>query len=327
LAQVAITIRLMKFVFSALFTAFLTCQLLHSRAIRLRRPTSGPGNGDATKSVVSDKIASDVTVLSWADYGMSDLHLDCGRDASSTTSASRSVRCMITSERKHLANASALYWDLVDINLADLPINRPLDQLWVAGMTESPCIYDLAREPSVLGLFNIGVGISQQAHVQRCPYVHPKILTQLWKSPLPTAEKDRLRHSANDGIGLVAYIQGNCEPQRDGLVEALQAHGIQVDALGRCKHNRDLPVGTGFDHTSSMDSEEFIGFERRYKLQLVSKIATVKAMLLRNFFDVFEKALCPFTSSGAIPPTRGCQPGTPLSDLQISRRWVILLGS
>jgi hypothetical protein len=177
--------------------------------------------------------------------------------------------------------------------LEDMPPIRPAGQLWALEMYESPCIYDLVQSTSLLAYFNIGIGMSCTADVQRCPYVPQKFLTEITAPAMPTSEKDAYRRQ---GTGLVAYIQGNCIPTRDKLVEALEAEGIEVDALGDCRHNRDLPHG--LDRRSTLDSEEFLGFERRYKFAIAIENCNCHDYATEKLFRRLHEGVVPIYESG-----------------------------
>lgn len=226
---------------------------------------------------------SEVTILRWSAFGTKDLAFNCPRS-----------QCRVTSNRSTLQNASAVHWSgSGDLMLRDMPSTRPAGQLWALEMYESPCIYDLVQSTSLLGYFNIGIGISPKANVERCPYVPQKFLTQLTAPAMPTAEKDAFRRQ---GTGLVAYIQGNCLATRDNLVEALEAEGIQVDALGDCRHNRDLPPG--LDRRSTLDSPEFLGFERRYKFAIALENCNCHDYVTEKLFRRLHEGVVPIYQPG-----------------------------
>eukprot|EP00746_Dinoflagellata_sp_MGD_P145960 gnl/MRDRNA2_/MRDRNA2_78520_c0_seq1.p1 gnl/MRDRNA2_/MRDRNA2_78520_c0~~gnl/MRDRNA2_/MRDRNA2_78520_c0_seq1.p1 ORF type:complete len:774 (+),score=140.16 gnl/MRDRNA2_/MRDRNA2_78520_c0_seq1:138-2459(+) len=226
---------------------------------------------------------SKVTILRWSAFGGNDLAFKCPKSL-----------CHITSNRSTLSNASALYWSGAgDLMLKDMPATRPAGQVWALEMYESPCIYDLVQSSSLLSYFNIGIGMSPKADVQRCPYVPQKFLTELTAPAMPTAEKDGFRRQ---GTGLVAYIQGNCVPKRDELVEALEAEGIEVDALGECRHNRDLPMG--LDRRSTLDSAKFLGFERRYKFAIALENCECHDYVTEKLYRRLHEGVVPIYVSG-----------------------------
>ena len=105
------------------------------------------------------------------------------------------------------------------------------------------------RRADVMSRFHLGMGFSPHSAVQLCPFSRPMRTdfqtTGLYgtgyvfsRPPMPTREKNAFR--AN-GTGLVLYIQSYCIGRRDRLVERLEAAGVSVDALGKCRNNKPNP--------------------------------------------------------------------------------------
>lgn len=229
------------------------------------------------------RMKTSTVVLAWSEFGLKPRSFSCAAD----------TQCEVTADRGRLSEAAAVFWDLTDFNIQDVPPTRPSGQLWAAQMTESPCIYPSARSPSVLGLFNLSVGMSVRADVQQCPFVPHFMLEGLGAAPMPTAEKDAFRRN---GTGLVAYIQGNCVGRRDDLVAALEAEGVQVDALGLCRHNRDLPPG--LDLRSQVDAPRFIDFERRYKFAIALENCVCSDYATEKLFRRLHEGVVPIYDTG-----------------------------
>ena len=129
----------------------------------------------------------------------------------------------------------------------------------------------LMRRADVMSRFHLGMGFSPHSAVQLCPFSRPMRTdfqtTGLYgtgyvfsRPPMPTREKNAFR--AN-GTGLVLYIQSHCIGRRDRLVERLEAAGVSVDALGKCRNNKPNPFPwKDFEYTSFWD------FEQRYKFAI-----------------------------------------------------------
>lgn len=225
---------------------------------------------------------SDATVLQWDGEGAASQLHTCTRGS-----------CLFTTDRAQVMNASAVSWYFPKLDLNDMPNHRPAGQLWITRMDESPCAYELARLPSVHSLFNIAVGMSDRAQVRVCPHVRGEILEQLDAPAVATGIKDAYRRN---GTGLVAYIQSNCLPHRDGLVEALEAEGIKVDSFGPCRHNKDLP--NGVKAWGKFNTPEFFDVERRYKFAISLENCNCRDYVTEKLFRRLHLGVVPIYEPG-----------------------------
>jgi len=135
--------------------------------------------------------------------------------------------------------------------------------------------------------------MSERAQVRLCPHVKEEILTQLDAPALATRVKDAYRRN---GTGLVAYIQSNCLARRDGLVDALEAEGVQVDSFGPCHHNKDLPEE--IKAWGKFNKPDFLNLERRYKFAISLENCRCRDYVTEKLFRRLHLGVVPIYEPG-----------------------------
>jgi len=145
--------------------------------------------------------------------------------------------CIFTQSRTEVNNSKAafIYYG-TELNWHDLPLPRQPNQLWALLHEESPKNNWILAHENGLRLFNFTSTCSRYSNYPLpTQFLHTlQKLTQPVR--VPTDQKSK------GGLGLVVYIQSDCNPpsDRDSYVEELMKY-VRVDSYGRCLHNRDLP--------------------------------------------------------------------------------------
>ncbi len=86
-----------------------------------------------------------------------------------------------------------------------------------------------------------------------------------------------------------AWVAGNCRSSnnREQVVEALMDIGVKVDALGRCKHNKDFPIGY-------QDSwKNIVTLLSRYKFYFSFENSICRHYFTEKLFRCFEAGVIP----------------------------------
>lgn len=191
--------------------------------------------------------------------------------------------CLFTQSRTEQTNpnTTAFMFYGTFINWNDLPLPRRPSDLWVLLHEESPKNnWKLAHEKGI-SLFNLTSTCSRHSSYP----VTTQFLHSLEELVAPvrvaTAEKSESEREA--GLGLVMYIQSDCNPpsDRDSYVEELMKH-VKVDSYGRCLHNRDLPEN--LTDTLTFDSADLYDIQARYKFTLAFENALCHDYITEKFW-------------------------------------------
>ena len=180
--------------------------------------------------------------------------------------------CLITKSRTELTNpntkVSVFMFYGSDLKWEDLPLPRAPHHMWAILNEESPKNNWVLATERGIRLFNYTSTYSRYSSYSLVlHYLHT--LQNLTQTELvPTHLK-----SVGD-LGLVVYIQSDCNPpsDRDTYVEELMKY-VKVDSYGQCLHNKDLP-----DHL-----HDALTFNTRDVHDVVAKY---------KFAIAFENAIC-----------------------------------
>jgi hypothetical protein len=168
----------------------------------------------------------------------------------------------------------------------DLP-ERRVDQLWINFGYEHARYFELYSDPLWLALTDVNVTFAQESSV-------PMSFVCRWGG-VPLLGNVPPSHSRPRDI---AFMSTNCgmggADARTQYVSELMRH-IDVDSLGQCLHNRDLPPSMQApiysDHGSSM----------RNKIDIFSSYKFVLALENNNVTDYVTEKLVNALQSGALP--------------------------
>ena len=171
--------------------------------------------------------------------------------------------CLFTHSRTEQANpnTTAFLFYGTFINWTDLPLPRRPTDLWALLHEESPKNNWLLAHDRGISLFNLTSTPSRRSsYPLSTQYLRnlEELAAPVW---VPTAKK-----STGD-IGLVIYIQSDCNPpsDRDSYVWELMKY-VKVDSYGECLHNRDLP--DNLTNTLSFDTVGLYNIQAQYKFTL-----------------------------------------------------------
>lgn len=189
--------------------------------------------------------------------------------------------CLFTQSRTEQANpnTTAFMFYGTSINWNDLPLPRRPTDLWVLLHEESPKNnWKLAHE-SGISLFNLTSTCSRYSNYPVTTQFLYSLKELVAPVKVPTAEKSR----RESGLGLVMYIQSDCNPpsDRDSYVEELMKY-VKVDSYGKCLHNRDLP--DNLTDTLTFDSADLYSIQARYKFTIAFENALCHDYITEKFW-------------------------------------------
>lgn len=171
--------------------------------------------------------------------------------------------CLFTHSRTELNNSrtKAFMFYGTDLDWKDLPLPRRDDQLWALLHEESPKNNWIFASEGGISLFNLTATCSRYSDYPLSTQFFHKIEWLEKPVKVETSEK-----SAN-GLGLVMYLQSDCDPpsDRDSYVEELMKY-VSVDSYGKCLHNKDLPQH--LQDSLTFNSDEVHDIVSKYKFSL-----------------------------------------------------------
>ena len=171
--------------------------------------------------------------------------------------------CIFTHSRTELNNSctKAFMFYGTDVDWNDLPLPRRDDQFWGLLHEESPKNNWILASEGGISLFNLTATCSRYSDYPLSTQFFHKI--EWLEKPVKVETRDK----STNGLGLVMYLQSDCDPpsDRDSYVEELMKY-ITVDSYGKCLHNKDLP-----EHlidSLTFNSDEVHDIVSKYKFSL-----------------------------------------------------------
>ena len=187
--------------------------------------------------------------------------------------------CLFTHSRTEQNNTrtKAFVYYGTDIDWKDLPLPRRDDQLWALLHEESPKNNWILASDGGISLFNLTSTCSRYSSY---PLTTQFLHKLEWLEAPVEVETHR---KSSDGLGLVMYLQSDCNPpsDRDSYVRELAKY-VSVDAYGKCLHNRDLPEHLVDPLTFS--SEEILSLVSKYKFTLAFENARCHDYVTEKFW-------------------------------------------
>ena len=146
--------------------------------------------------------------------------------------------CLFTHSRTEQNNSrtKAFMYYGTDIDWRDLPLPRRRDQFWALLHEESPKNNWILASEDGISLFNLTATCSRYSDY---PLTTQFLHKLAW---LETPVEVETSHKSSEGLGLVMYLQSDCNPpsDRDSYVQELMKY-VTIDSYGKCLHNKDLP--------------------------------------------------------------------------------------
>ena len=200
--------------------------------------------------------------------------------------------CLFTQSRTELdnPNASVFLFYGTEINWTDLPLPRARHHLWAILHEESPKNNWVLAQNDGISLFNFTSTFSRNSsYPLTSQYLHTvRVLSEPQR--VATADKSK------DGLGLVIYLQSDCNPpsDRDSYVEELMKY-VKVDSYGRCLHNKELPESL-LDPLTFAD-EDVLDIVAQYKFAIAFENAVCHDYITEKYWRPLY--------SGTVPIVRG----------------------
>ena len=187
--------------------------------------------------------------------------------------------CIFTHSRTELNNSRtrAFMYYGTDIDWKDLPLPRHGNHLWALLHEESPKNNWILASEEGVSLFNLTATCSRHSSYP----LTSQFLHKLDWLEAPVEVETRAKSSG--GLGLVMYLQSDCNPpsDRDSFVRELMKY-VTVDAYGKCLHNRDLPGHLVDPLTFS--SREILSLVSKYKFTLAFENARCHDYITEKFW-------------------------------------------
>ena len=187
--------------------------------------------------------------------------------------------CLFTHSRTEWNNSrtKAFMYYGTDIDWKDLPLPRRRDQFWALMHEESPKNNWILSSDGGISLFNLTATFSRLSDY---PLTTQFLHKLEW---LQRPVEIETRQKSSDGLGLVMYLQSDCNPpsDRDSYVREL-AKFVTVDAYGKCLHNRDLPEH--LVNPLTFDSQEILSLVSKYKFTLAFENARCHDYITEKFW-------------------------------------------
>lgn len=152
-------------------------------------------------------------------------------------------------ENKYLKTSLGLYIPITqailfygsNIEIWDFPLPRNPYIPWALLHEESPKNVPFLSQPLGIALFNLTSTFSRHSTFPLSP-LFLKDTTELFDSRyvIPLVIKNELQTTHQ--LATIAFVQSICDTMtdRDNYVQELMNY-IQVDAYGKCLHNKDMP--------------------------------------------------------------------------------------
>ena len=213
-----------------------------------------------------------------------------------------SGKCVFTHSRTEIGNPMATFvFYGTEIDWNNLPLPRQPGQLWALLHEESPKNNWILAHEKGIQLFNFTSTCSRySSYPLPTQYLHTlKKLTQ----PVKVATEEK----SKGDLGLVVYIQSDCDPpsDRDSYVEELMKY-VKVDSYGRCLHNRDLPEH--LLNTLTFDTEDLLNIVTKYKFAIAFENAICHDYITEKFWRPLYAGSVPIVKGS--PTVRDWAPDT-----------------
>lgn len=233
-----------------------------------------PGGGSHKKTPVylqpEGEDSSTPIVMWWTPFtGDSRVERQCKRGS-----------CIFTHSRTELNNSrtKAFMYYGTDIDWKDLPLPRRSDHLWALLHEESPKNNWILASDGGISLFNLTATPSRYSSYPLTTQFLHKLEWLERPCEVPTHQK-----STGSGLGLVFYLQSDCNPpsDRDSYVQQLMKY-ISVDSYGKCLHNRDLP--SHLVDPLTFNSKEILSLIAKYKFTIAFENARCHDYITEKFW-------------------------------------------
>ncbi|XP_043929956.1 alpha-(1,3)-fucosyltransferase 11 [Protopterus annectens] len=253
--------------------------------VRVVPSYQGPGNNDS-------RLNRELPILLWWNaelfphFPHDTERIDCPTSS-----------CMTTTNKKvklHRRTTAIIFYG-TDFRAYEAPLPRLPHQSWALFHEESPMNNYILSHRVGISLFNYTATFRRESDYPLSLQWLPT-LQYLLKLPVPLAEKNRWRR---EGYAAVLYLQSHCDvpSDRDRYVKEFMKY-IQVDASGKCLHNKVLPSERLEDTaTATGEDSEFMDFISRYKFHLALENAICN--------DYMTEKLWRPMHLGAVPVYRG----------------------
>ena len=187
--------------------------------------------------------------------------------------------CIFTHSRTELNNShtQAFVYYGTDIDWRDLPLPRQPHHLWALLHEESPKNNWILASEGGISVFNLTGTCSRYSDYPLSTQFFHKLEWLERPVKVETSKK------SSNGLGLVMYLQSDCDPpsDRDSYVEELMKY-VTVDSYGKCLHNKDLP-----EHlvdSLTFNSQEVHDYVAKYKFSLAFENALCHDYITEKFW-------------------------------------------
>lgn len=207
-------------------------------------------------------------------------------------------KCYITTDRSKYLTSKRIRGFIFygsDIELSDMPLPRLPHHEWALLHEESPFNNYALVHGQMIRLFNYTATFRRGSDFPLTTQHIPSLNYLLDRKPIPVSEKNKLKETKK--LAPVLYVQSHCDvpSDRDRYVQKLDRY-IQVDSLGKCINNKEIPKSIR-NPIASMHSEEFIDLIAQYKFVLAFENAICQDYMTEKLFRVLH--------AGSVPVYRG----------------------
>ena len=206
--------------------------------------------------------------------------------------------CYIVNDRQYVRDPRTriLLFYGSDFEPGDLPLPRLNKHEWALLHEESPMNNYIFSHGAMIKLFNHTSTFRFESDFPLTSQFlySSEYLTE--RKPVSLEIKNALRAS---GLAPVLYVQSHCDvaSDRDRYVTELMKY-INVDSIGKCVNNRDIPNDLN-DPVHSMESKEFLDLISKYKFHISFENALCKDYMTEKLYRTFHV--------GSVPIYRGSE--------------------
>src|ERR1700722_2881010 len=144
-----------------------------------------------------------------------------------------STPCTFTTDPDAADDAHAIVFHLPTLE-SGLPMRKPPGQLWVAWSLESPVMYPLLDDPSIMAAFDLTMTYERSSDVWY-PYFDQHIVSELQRPVVPRT-----------ATSPVVYLQANPHDRCDRLAFSGEVMTrVKGDSFGRIHRNQSRTIAPG----------------------------------------------------------------------------------
>ncbi|XP_023323942.1 alpha-(1,3)-fucosyltransferase 10 isoform X2 [Eurytemora carolleeae] len=200
--------------------------------------------------------------------------------------------CFVTNDRKYMKhpNLANIFFYGTDFREYDLPLPRT-DVHWSLLHEESPKNNQIFSHADMMSLFNHSSTFRKESDLALTTQ-YLEGLSSLIDDKYTNSFYQKNRLAEDEGLAPVVYVQSGCDTpsNRDIWVQEFMKY-IQVDSLGSCLTNKDLPGS--IRGSENMQNSDFYAEISKYKFMLTLENAVCPDYITEKLWRALQLGVIP----------------------------------